>query len=181
MYRARDTNREVNRCHQLLPDRPPEDQEKCPNDLTKFDVDHGDLIKPAMGYRVDYLGRSVVFSGDTRFSENLVRFAEGTDVIIHEVGAAREELLAKSEGEWLIIAHHTTPEAAGIVFDRVNPRLAVYSHYVLRGDSEIPAPSLDDVVASTRTNYDGALELGEDLMRIEIGDTIEVNRLTSSP
>ena len=45
VYRARDTNREVNRCHQLLPDRPPEDQEKCPNDLTKFDVDHGDLIR----------------------------------------------------------------------------------------------------------------------------------------
>ena len=67
------------------------------------------------------------------------------------------------------------------MFDRVSPRLAVYSHYVLRGDSEIPAPSLDDIVASTRTNYDGALELGEDLMRIEIGDTIEVNGLTRSP
>ena len=102
-------------------------------------------------------------------------------MIIHEVIAASEELLAKSEGERLIVAHHTTPEPAGIVFDRVNPRLAVYSHLILRGDSEIRAPSLDDVVASTRTNYDGALELGEDLMRIEIGDTIEVNRFTPSP
>ena len=149
--------------------------------VTAFDVDHGDLIKPAMGYRVDYLGRSVVISGDTQFSENLIRFAEGTDVIIHEVGAASEELLAKSEGERMIIAHHTTPEAAGIVFDRVSPRLAVYSHLVLRGDSEIRPPSLDEVVESTRTNYDGALELGEDLMRIEIGDTIEVSRFTPSP
>jgi len=149
--------------------------------VTAFDVDHGDLIKPAMGYRIDYLGRSVVISGDTRFSENLIRFAQGTDVIIHEVAAASEELLAKSEGERLIIAHHTTPEAAGIVFDRVNPRLAVYSHLIRRGDFEIRPPSLDDVVASTRTNYDGALELGEDLMRIEIGDTIEVNGFTRSP
>ena len=148
--------------------------------VTAFDVDHGDLIKPAMGYRVDYLGRSVVISGDTRFSENLIRFAEGTDVIIHEVAAASDALLARSEGERLIIAHHTTPEAAGIVFDRVNPRLAVYSHLTLRGDSEIPAPSLDDLVDSTRINYDGALELGEDLMRIEIGDTIEVSRFTPS-
>ncbi len=148
--------------------------------VTAFDVDHGDLIKPAMGYRVDYLGRSVVLSGDTRFSENLIRFAEGADVIIHEVAASSEELLAKSEGERLIIAHHTTPEDAGIVFDRVNPRLAVYSHFALRGDAEIPAPSLDDVVAATRTNYDGALEVGEDLMRIEIGDTVEVTRFSPS-
>ena len=149
--------------------------------VTAFDVDHGDLIKPALGYRVDYLGRSVVISGDTRFSENLIRFSEGTDVIVHEVAAASEELLAKSEGERLIIAHHTTPEDAGIVFDRVNARLAVYSHFVLRGDSEIRAPSPEDVVASTRTNYGGALELGEDLMRIEIGDTVEVIRFTPFP
>ena len=146
--------------------------------VTAFDVDHGDVIKPAMGYRVDYLGRSVVISGDTRFSENLIRFAEGADVIIHEVAAASAELLAKSEIERLIIAHHTTAEDAGMVFDRVNPRLAVYSHITLRGDSEIRAPSLDDVVDSTRKNYDGALEMGEDLMRIEIGDTVEVNRFT---
>ncbi len=144
--------------------------------VTAFDVDHGELIKPAMGYRVDYGERSVVMSGDTRFSENLIRFAEGADVIVHEVAAASEALLAKSEGERLILAHHTTPEEAGTVFDRVTPRLAVYSHFALRGDSEIAPPTLDDVVAMTRTNYDGPLEIGEDLMRIEIGDAVETYR-----
>lgn len=44
-----------------------------------FDVDHGD-IAPAFGYRVDTAGYSVVLSGDTRFSENLIRVAAGTDV-----------------------------------------------------------------------------------------------------
>ena len=147
--------------------------------VTAFDVDHGDLIKPAMGYRVDYGGRSVVMSGDTRFSENLIGFAEGADVIIHEVAAASDALLAKSEGERLILAHHTTPEEAGTVFNRVNPRLAVYSHFALRGDSEIPPPSLEDVLALTRRNYDGPVEIGEDLMRIEIGNTVEVYPFTS--
>ena len=37
------------------------------------------------GYRVDYGGRSVVLSGDTRVSENLVRHAQGADVLVHEV------------------------------------------------------------------------------------------------
>jgi ribonuclease Z len=52
--------------------------------VTAFAVDHG-LVKPALGYRVDFKGHSVVLSGDTRFSENLIHFSEGTDVLIHEV------------------------------------------------------------------------------------------------
>src|SRR5688572_8413052 len=52
--------------------------------VTVFDVDH-QPIKPAFGYRIDYAGRSVVLSGDTRFSENLIKFAKGTDLLIHEV------------------------------------------------------------------------------------------------
>src|SRR5262249_54858220 len=39
--------------------------------VTAFEVFHGELIKPAYGYRVDYDGRSVIISGDTRYSENL--------------------------------------------------------------------------------------------------------------
>jgi ribonuclease Z len=37
--------------------------------VTAFEVDHGKYIKPAYGYRVDYAGRSVVISGDTRYSD----------------------------------------------------------------------------------------------------------------
>src|SRR5262245_61884844 len=39
--------------------------------VTAFMVDHGP-VKPALGYRVDYAGHSVVLSGDTRVSENLI-------------------------------------------------------------------------------------------------------------
>jgi len=80
--------------------------------VTAFDVDHG-LVKPALGYRIDYGGRSVVISGDTRFSENLIRFATGTDVVVHEVAAVKEELLSKSERVRRVMGHHTTPEEAG--------------------------------------------------------------------
>lgn len=52
--------------------------------VTAFAVDHG-VVKPALGYRVDYGGRSVVLSGDTRYSENLIRFAQGADVLVHEM------------------------------------------------------------------------------------------------
>ncbi|HBJ30554.1 MAG TPA: MBL fold metallo-hydrolase, partial [Dehalococcoidia bacterium] len=52
--------------------------------ITTFDVDHGH-VKPAFGYRIDYEGRSVVLSGDTRYSENLIKYAQGADLLIHEV------------------------------------------------------------------------------------------------
>ena len=53
--------------------------------VTAFTVDHG-AVKPALGYRVDYAGHSVVLSGDTRYSENLIKFAQGTDVLKLFVG-----------------------------------------------------------------------------------------------
>ncbi|MBV8849602.1 MAG: MBL fold metallo-hydrolase, partial [Methylobacteriaceae bacterium] len=55
-----------------------------------FEVDHGVFIKPAYGYRVDYDGRSVVISGDTRFSENLIKNAMGVNLLVHEVAMANQ-------------------------------------------------------------------------------------------
>jgi ribonuclease Z len=52
--------------------------------VTAFEVDHAP-VTPAFGYRIDYAGRSVVLSGDTRVSENLIRHAQGVDLLVHEV------------------------------------------------------------------------------------------------
>lgn len=146
--------------------------------VTAFDVDHGDLIKPAFGYRIAYGGHSVVLSGDTRPDENLIRIATGTDVLFHEVAAAVPALLARSDGARRIIGHHTTPEAAGVIFSRVHPRVAVYTHIVpLTTESDIAPPTLEEIVQATRRTYAGRLELGEDLMRVEIGDSVTVRRV----
>ena len=61
--------------------------------VTAFEVNHGDEIKPAYGYRIDYKGRSIVISGDTRFNENVIKYGTGADVLVHEVAAVRPELL----------------------------------------------------------------------------------------
>ena len=139
--------------------------------VTAFLVDHGE-IKPAFGYRVDYGGHSVTLSGDTRPSENLVKFAQGTDVLIHEVidpeAFAETVSTDTREQRMKIIEHHTTPEQAGIIFTRVKPKLAVYSHIV--------PPDVPDVIPHTRKTYAGPLEVGEDLMCIEIGDKIAIHR-----
>ena len=138
--------------------------------VTAFDVDHGDLIKPAFGYRVDFDGRSVVISGDTKFSENLISKAKGADLLIHQVAAAQEGLLSESKAMQLILAHHTKPEEAGTVFSRVKPKLAVYYHFALQGNAKYPAPTEEDVVVATRKTYSGPLLIGEDLMVLIIGN-----------
>lgn len=138
--------------------------------VTAFLVDHGE-IKPAYGYRVDYAGHSVTMSGDTRPSDNLVKFAQGTDVLIHEVidveDYEKSGSLDTSEQTKKIIGHHTTAEEAGSIFSRVKPKLAVYSHIV--------PPDVPNVIPHTRKTYSGPLVLGEDLMTIEIGDKVEVH------
>ena len=139
--------------------------------VTAFTVDHAP-IKPAFGYRVDYAGHSVVLSGDTRYSENLIQFAQGADVLIHEVldpeAYRASDNLYTDKQKQRVIDHHTTPEQAGTVFSRVKPKLAVYSHVV-----PFDAP---DLVNHTRKTYSGPLEVGEDLMSIESGDKVVVHR-----
>jgi ribonuclease Z len=145
--------------------------EKSGVKITAFEVDHTP-VKPAFGYRIDYAGRSVVLSGDTRVSENLIRHAQGVDLLVHEVAAPETFQRAGSPPERAksVVAHHVTPEQAGEVFSRTKPKLAVYSHIVL------PTATAQDLIPPTRKTYAGPLELGEDLMVIEVGEKIAVRR-----
>jgi ribonuclease Z len=145
--------------------------------ITAFEVDHAP-VKPAFGYRIDYAGRSLVLSGDTRVSENLVRHSQGVDVLVHEVFVP--ETLQRTgvppDRAKNIVSYHTTPEQAGEVFARLKPKLAVYSHICM------PTATEQDLLPTTRKTYAGPLQIGEDLMVINIGETIEVRkRALSAP
>jgi ribonuclease Z len=151
--------------------------EKSGVKVSAFEVDHAP-VKPAFGYRIDYAGRSVVLSGDTRVSENLVRHAQGVDLLIHEVfaPATLQRAGVPPARAKHIVDFHTTPAQAGQVFTKVAPRLAGYSH-ICR-----PSATEQDLVPATREKYAGPLEVGEDLMVIEVGATVDVRRpAPSSP
>ncbi len=140
-----------------------------------FEVDHGDVIKPAYGYRIDYNGHSVLISGDTRYNPNVIKFGSGVDLLIHEVAMARPELMSNLFAQ-AIIAHHTSPQDCGRVFAQAKPKLAAYTHLVFLANEKVPEATLDDLVKQTRETYDGPLEVGEDLTAFEIGETVKVTR-----
>jgi len=139
--------------------------------LNPFEVDHVP-VRPAFGYRVDYGGRSVVLSGDTRASQNLIRHAQGVDLLVHEVASPESLQRAGTRPERAksVIGHHVTPEQAGEVFAKTKPRLAVYSHIVQ------PDATEQDLIPPTRKMYSGPVEVGEDLMVIQVGENIDVRR-----
>jgi ribonuclease Z len=143
--------------------------------IIAFTVDHGEAVKPAVGYRIEYDGHVAVLSGDTRYNENVIKYGTGVDLLIHEVADARPELMAIPAIQ-RIMAHHTTPKEAGMVFTKTHPKLAAYTHLVLLSDPKTPEPTIDEIVAATRETYAGPLAVGEDLMSFEIGDTVTVHR-----
>jgi len=142
--------------------------------IIAFEVDH----KPvkAFGYRIDYAGHSVVLSGDTTVSENLIRHAQSVDLLVHEVAAPESMRRAGVPQARMnqILEQHTTPEQAGEIFSKLKPKLAVYSHIIL------PSATDSDLLVPTRKTYSGIVEVGEDLMVIEIGEKITVRRPSNS-
>ena len=136
-----------------------------------FEVDHGGEDLPAFGYRINYRGRSAVLSGDTTFNENLIRHAKGTDLLVHEVTAAAGAAAENQEQLKRIGANHTTTDQAGMVFSRVQPKLAVYNHLLLFGGARA-----EELIPATRKNYSGPLIVGEDLMRIDIAEAVAAKR-----
>jgi ribonuclease Z len=115
--------------------------------ITAFAVAH-DPVKPALGYRFEYGGRSVVISGDTAPTPNLVAHARGADVLVHEAqanglvhvmeGAARaagETRVAKILAD--IPTYHTDPADAAREAVEAGVRLLVLTHFTPPPDNVV--------------------------------------------
>ena len=128
--------------------------------ITSFPVIH--TLNGAVGYRVDYAGQSVVFSGDTKPTMTLVDAAQGCDLLIHETFLPAEtfaKLMSFPLDQAKIVVNegHTPANAAGIVFGKVQPRMAAMWHcHVIDG-------YIEEVFESMRTTYAGAATLCQDL------------------
>ena len=129
--------------------------------VTAFRVNHGEW-REAYGYRLDGPGRSIVISGDTRPSEELVRMATGVDVLIHEVqpSDSTKHPGNRSAAEWAayVRAYHTTALQLGELAARARPKLLVVYHNGRRVADE-------RILADIRRSFSGPVTIAADLQR----------------
>ena len=127
------------------------------------------LVKPAFAYRFDCPDRSIVISGDTRPSENLVRLAKGADILVHEVMylPAIEQLIAREPNATTLRTHllasHTTTEQVGRIATEAGVKTLVLSHFVPGGPPIIADEVWRDAV---RPTFSGNLVIGRDLLEL---------------
>jgi ribonuclease Z len=142
-------------------DRPEVVYERKGVTITSFPVIH--IHNGAVGYRLDYAGCSVVFSGDTRPCRHLIEACDGADLLIHETFPTAEVLSAKAGmplpvAEMIVNGAHTSPAAAGMVFKRTSARMSAMWHLVV--DHETVGPVFEQM----RKRYDGPVVISQNLM-----------------
>jgi len=94
--------------------------------VTAFPVRHGDV--PAYGYRFDTADRSVVITGDTSPSPEVIDNCRKCDVLIHEAYA--EDYRPADMAGWIEYRakHHTTTTQLGELAAKAQPGLLIVYH-----------------------------------------------------
>jgi ribonuclease BN (tRNA processing enzyme) len=131
-------------------------------------VDHPPVV-PAFAYRFDAVDRSIVISGDTGPSDNLVRLAKDADILVHSAlyVPALDRLVARvpnaSALKASIIAHQTSAEDAGRVAQAAGVRTLVLSHFVPPDDPDVTDQMWMD---AARVHFRGPVIVGKDLLEV---------------
>lgn len=130
---------------------------------------HHPPVVPAFAYRFDGADRSIVISGDTTRSDNLVKLAAGAEVLVHAAlyVPAVDRLVARVPNATAlkasIIAHQTSAEDAGRVAQEAGVKILVLSHLVPADDPEVTDQMWID---AARTHFRGSVIVGKDLLEI---------------
>jgi ribonuclease BN (tRNA processing enzyme) len=123
----------------------------------------------ALAYRFDAPDRSIVISGDTTPSDNLVRLARDADILVHEAlyAPAVEQMIKDvanaSDLRRSIMAHHTTIEDAGRIAHDARVKTLVLSHLV---PAEDPVVADQTWIDAARRHFAGRIIVGKDLLEI---------------
>ena len=126
--------------------------------VTAFNVDHRP-VEPAFGYKFEAGGKTVAISGDTRPSENLIRFARGADVLVLEAYLPEHfDRVDTPEVAARLKRYHTSAEEAGQMAQQAGVKLLVLSHL-------IPANAEPTFLERAGKHFNGRIVVGRDLMR----------------
>ncbi|MEC8152720.1 MAG: MBL fold metallo-hydrolase [Pseudomonadota bacterium] len=127
--------------------------------VTAFLNDHGDIAE-SYGFLIQTGDKTILISGDTGPSANLLRFGNEVDILVHEVYS--QAGFEKKEPDWKIYhkAHHTSPSELAKIAKKLNPKTLVLSHILFWGSSE------SEILEEIMKDYDGKVILADDLIEI---------------
>lgn len=139
--------------------------------VTAFRVNHAPVL-PAVGYRFDYKGRSVVISGDTSPTPMLVAAAKGADLLIHEAlqpklvtliseGLDTKGIRKTAQITRDILTYHTSPEDAAKAAQSAGVSELILSHIVPPLPSRFFYPAF---LGDAQRHFNGPITVGEDGM-----------------
>jgi len=154
--------------------------------ITAFKVDHAP-VDPAVGYRFDYKGRSLVISGDTSPSSSLKKQSQGVDVLFHEAlqpdmirmiraqaGSSPSPSIAKIMTD--IPGYHTSPEDAAKIAGEAGARHLVLYHIL----PPLPQLLTNMFIGDAAKYYSGPITVAQDGLLISLpaaSDKISVGQL----
>ena len=121
-----------------------------------FPVNHG-TWKYAYGYRFEAKDKTIVVSGDTTYSESLIKAAAPCDILIHEVYS--KEGLSHRAADWqrYHTAFHTSGPDVGKIAAQIKPKKLVLYHQLPMGQT--PA----QLLAEVKSTFKGEVIYGTDL------------------
>ncbi len=116
-------------------------------------------VYPSFGFRFDMVtsGTSVTFSGDTTKSDNLIRLARSTDILVHESQFSLDAGFYHDKfPPNYLAASHTSAEQVGEVAAAAGAKHLVVSHY---GPAGLPDSQWEEAI---RKNYSGTITIARD-------------------
>lgn len=132
--------------------------------VTAAPTDHRP-VEPTLAFRIEHGGASVVLAGDTVPCASLDELSRGADVLVHT--AIRKDLVAQMPAQRIrdILDYHSSVEQAAATAARAGVGTLVLTHYV---PPLIPGQE-DQWRALAAAEFDGRVELGDDLLRVPVG------------
>jgi len=122
-------------------------------EVTAFKINHGSWDN-AFGYRFVTPDKTIVISGDTRPSQNLIRYSEGADILVHEVYS--QAGFDKKTEVWkkYHATHHTSTFELGEIAKKTKPGLLVLHHILFWDATE------EELLDEISQIYDGLVSVG---------------------
>ncbi|MBZ9651837.1 MBL fold metallo-hydrolase [Psychroflexus montanilacus] len=155
-------------------------------EVIAFNVEHAPVF-PAVGYRVNYKGRSIVITGDTKYTESLIHHSNKADVLIIEALNKKFATMMANAGENLetnvtaiatdIQDYHISPKEAADVAREAGVKQLVITHILP------PVPSdlmIRPFLKEARAVYDGKIYMVNDGTLISLpinSDEIKIQEL----